>query len=256
MTAHLLEARGIEKSYGRVQVLKQVDLTISPGEAHVVIGPNGAGKTTLFKVLSGELDVEAGSIRFDGEDVTAVPGWRRVRKGMGRTFQSARTFADLTPYENMIVAVEAHARVSGRLFNVLSLRPSAAARETAMATLEDFALTSVAGWPTKTLSHGDKKRLELAMVVAGRPRLLLLDEPTAGMAPADRRKCIDLIGDLLRKGRLSLLLTEHDMDVVFGLATRITVLNYGQVIATGNPEEIRSNARVREVYLGHHVAAA
>ena len=256
MSAALLEARGIAKSYGRIQVLKEVNLSIHPGEAHVVIGPNGAGKSTLFKVLSGEVAFEAGTIRFDGGDVTAMPGWRRVRKGIGRTFQTARIFADLTPFENMIVAVEAHERKRGRFLDLLSLRPTVAVQDTAAAILDDFALTGVAGLPTKTLSHGDKKRLELAMAVAGRPRLLMLDEPTAGMAPADRNKCIELIDGLLRKGGFSLLLTEHDMAMVFGLATRITVLNYGQVIATGNVQEIRSNARVREIYLGHNVAPA
>ena len=256
MSNPLLQARGITKSYGRMPVLKQVDLSIEPGEAHVVIGPNGAGKTTLFKVLSGELPVNGGTISLDGADVTAVPGWQRVGKGIGRTFQSARVFAELTPFENMIVAVEAHERRSGTVFDLLKMRSSAAAKETARAILDDFTLSKVVHSPTKTLSHGDKKRLELAMAVAGRPRLLMLDEPTAGMAPADRHTCIDLIGRLLAQGDFSLLLTEHDMAVVFGLATRITVLNYGQVIATGLPQEIRSNARVRDIYLGHDAALA
>lgn len=256
MSAGRLEARGLEKSYGRMQVLKKVDLLIEPGQAHVVIGPNGAGKTTLFKVLSGEVPADAGTIRLDGTDITAMQGWQRVRRGVGRTFQSARVFADLTPFENMVVAVEAHARRFGTLLDLLSMRPTAATRDSARAILEDFALAGVASRPTKTLSHGDKKRLELAMAVAASPRLLMLDEPTAGMAPADRHRCIDLIARLLGNGGLSLLLTEHDMAVVFGLATRITVLNYGQVIATGTPERIRSDARVRDVYLGHDVAAA
>lgn len=256
MSGPLLQARGITKSYGRMPVLKQVDLSIEPGEAHVVIGPNGAGKTTLFKVLSGELPIDAGTISFDGADVTSIPGWQRVRKGIGRTFQSARVFAELTPFENMIVAVEAHARRTGTVLDLLKMRSTTAAKEAARTILEDFALSKVVHSPTKNLSHGDKKRLELAMAVAGRPRLLMLDEPTAGMAPADRHTCIDLIARLLAQGDFSLLLTEHDMAVVFGLATRITVLNYGQVIATGLPQEIRSNARVRDIYLGHDAAAA
>ncbi|AMS45508.1 ABC transporter ATP-binding protein [Aminobacter aminovorans] len=256
MSNFLLEARGIDKSYGRIQVLKNVDISIAPGEAHVVIGPNGAGKTTLFKVLSGEVFPNNGSITFAGKDVTADPGWQRVRSGIGRTFQSARIFSELTPFENMVVAVEAHERVVKGKRPLFALRPTKAVRDTAAEILEDFALTKVAKAETKSLSHGDKKRLELAMAVAGRPQLLMLDEPTAGMAPGDRQKCVELIDRLLKKGGFSLLLTEHDMAVVFGLATRISVLNYGQVIASGTPEEIRSNARVREVYLGHDVSSA
>ncbi|MES4992467.1 ABC transporter ATP-binding protein [Agrobacterium radiobacter] len=256
MNLPLLEATGLEKAYGRISVLKNVGLTIDRGEAHIVIGPNGAGKTTLFKVLSGEIFPRGGSIRFEGQDITNVPDWRRVRMGIGRTFQSARIFSDLTPFENMIVAVEASARTRGGLLKLLSIRPNAENRDTARVILRDFLLETVADRPTRTLSHGDKKRLELAMAVAGKPRVLMLDEPTAGMAPADRYKCIELIGRLLEKGDFSLLLTEHDMEVVFGLATRVTVLNYGEVIASGAPQDIRSNARVREVYLGHELATA
>ncbi|MFK0206293.1 ABC transporter ATP-binding protein [Agrobacterium sp. NPDC090283] len=256
MKSPLLEATALEKSYGRISVLKNVDLTIDRGEAHIVIGPNGAGKTTLFKVLSGELFPGSGAIRLEGQDITNVPDWQRVRMGIGRTFQSARVFSDLTPFENMIVAVEARARTRGGLLQLLSIRPNAENRDAARVILRDFLLETVADRPTRTLSHGDKKRLELAMAVAGKPRILMLDEPTAGMAPADRHKCIELIGRLLAKGDFSLLLTEHDMEVVFGLATRITVLNYGEVIASGAPQDIRSNARVREVYLGHELATA
>ncbi|MGN7712649.1 ABC transporter ATP-binding protein [Agrobacterium radiobacter] len=256
MSSPLLEATALEKSYGRISVLKNVGLTINRGEAHIVIGPNGAGKTTLFKVLSGELMPGSGTIRFDGEDITKIPDWRRVRMGIGRTFQSARIFGDLTPFENMIVAVEAKARTAGSLLQLLRIRPNAENRDAARSILRDFSLEKVADRLTSTLSHGDKKRLELAMVVAGRPRILMLDEPTAGMAPADRHKSIELIGKLLEKGDFSLLLTEHDMEVVFGLATCITVLNYGEVIASGTPQDIRSNARVREVYLGHDLATA
>lgn len=256
MTEPLLDATGLEKGYGRISVLKGVDLAIAPGDAHVVIGPNGAGKTTLFKVLSGELVPDKGAIRFAGHDVTAMPGWRRTRLGIGRTFQVARTFKDLTTFENVVVALEAKRRQSASALELLRLRPSDTVREAARAMLDEFSLDAVADWPAGLLSHGDKKSLELAMALAARPRLLMLDEPTAGMAPGDRRRSIELISRLLAKGAFSLLLTEHDMEVVFGLATSITVLNYGEVIATGSPEAVRSNPRVKEVYLGHDVSAS
>ncbi len=256
MSAILLGARAIEKSYGRLSVLKGVDLTIEEGEAHVVIGPNGAGKTTLFKVLSGELVPEEGSVRFAGSDVTQLPGWQRTRLGIGRTFQSARIFTDLTTFENLVIALEAKVHAGSSLLELLRLRPARETGRAVEAMLEEFSLTNVADWPASSLSHGDKKCLELAMALAARPRLLMLDEPTAGMAPADRQRSVDLISKLLARGGFSLLLTEHDMEVVFGLATRITVLNYGEVIATGSPEEVRSNPKVREVYLGHDVSAA
>jgi branched-chain amino acid transport system ATP-binding protein len=256
MSGPLLRGQSIKKDYGRITVLKGVHIQIAEGEAHVVIGPNGAGKTTLFKVLSGEVSPTAGSVEFDGRDVTGLAGWQRTRLGVGRTFQVARIFKDLTTRENLVVALEAKRRQATSFFDLARLAPASAVRESAQEMLSEFSLESVADWTAGSLSHGDKKCLELAMVIAARPRLLMLDEPTAGMAPADRQRSVDMIAKLLKKGGLSLLLTEHDMEVVFGLATRITVLNYGEIIATGPPEEVRSNPRVREVYLGHDVTDA
>ncbi|MGO4833977.1 ATP-binding cassette domain-containing protein, partial [Rhizobiaceae sp. 2RAB30] len=176
--------------------------------------------------------------------------------GIGRTFQVARIFKELTTLENLVVALEAKRRQDASIFELVRLAPAANIQARAREMLNEFSLERVADWTAGSLSHGDKKCLELAMVIAARPRLLMLDEPTAGMAPADRQRSVDMIARLLKKGGLSLLLTEHDMEVVFGLATRITVLNYGEIIATGSPQEVRSSPRVREVYLGHDVSAA
>lgn len=256
MNQTLLQGRSIKKDYGRITVLKGVDIEIAEGEAHVVIGPNGAGKTTLFKVLSGEVLPTEGSVELAGRDITALAGWQRTRLGIGRTFQVARIFKDLTTLENLVVALEARRRQETSVFELVRLAPVSSVRERAREMMAEFQLEPVADWPAGSLSHGDKKCLELAMVIAARPRLLMLDEPTAGMAPADRQRSVEMISRLLAQGGLSLLLTEHDMEVVFGLATRITVLNYGEIIATGSPHDVRSNPRVREVYLGHDVSAA
>ncbi|MBX3529442.1 MAG: ABC transporter ATP-binding protein [Rhizobiaceae bacterium] len=252
----MLRGTSLKKDYGRITVLKGVDIDVAEGEAHVVIGPNGAGKTTLFKVLSGEVFPTSGTVSFDGRDVTRLAGWQRTRHGVGRTFQMARIFKELSAFENLVVALEAKKRQGTSALELLRLVPAASIRDEARRILAEFSLEHVSAWPAGSLSHGDKKTLELAMVLAARPRLLMLDEPTAGMSPADRQRSVELIAGLMKGGGLSLLLTEHDMQVVFGLATRITVLNYGEIIATGSPEEVRSNPRVREVYLGHDVSAA
>ena len=256
MTTAILEAHAIRKDYGGITVLRGIDLAIEPGEAHVIIGPNGAGKTTLFKVLSGEVSPASGKVVFDGQDITPLAGWQRTRLGIGRTFQSAHVFKDLTTLENLIVSIEINQRVNDKRFGILRLAAKPSVRKAAEELLGEFQLEDVADWTAAALSHGDKKSLELAMVIAARPRLLMLDEPTAGMAPADRQRSVAMISRLLKAQGLSLLLTEHDMEVVFSLADRITVLNYGEMIATGSPEDVRNNPRVREVYLGHDVTAA
>jgi len=251
MAEVLLEARGVHRGYGRIPVLKNVDLTIAQGEAHVVIGPNGAGKSTLFKVLSGELFPAQGQVFFEGRDVSRVPAWQRVHAGFGRTFQVARVFHEMTVRENMLVAVEAAARARGRWTPPWRLRVDSGTEDRLAQLLADVGLVARAATPASELAYGDRKRLELGMTLALEPRLLLLDEPTAGMSQSDRRASVALIQEVSRRRGLSLLLTEHDMDVVFGLATRLTVLHYGEIIATGAPEAVRNDPRVREVYLGH-----
>jgi branched-chain amino acid transport system ATP-binding protein len=252
MSADFLTASGVYKSYGPVKVLKDVSLTLKKGEAHVVIGPNGAGKTTLFKCLSGESKVDAGAIWFNDADVSRLPGWRRVHRGVGRSFQVAKIFADMTAYENLVVAVEMRERISaGGFAGMFSIAPKEVVRREVDDLVTDLGLGNAVSQPAKILSHGDKKRLELAMTLALRPTLLMLDEPTAGMSPADRSEAVAMIARVRENYGLTLLLTEHDMEVVFGLATRLTVLHHGEIIASGEPANVRADARVREVYLGH-----
>jgi branched-chain amino acid transport system ATP-binding protein len=252
----LLRAQGLRKAYGDAEILRGIDIEVEAGEAHVVIGPNGAGKTTLFRVLSGEVRANAGTIAFQGRDVSGLPDWRRARLGMGRTFQTSRVFSEMSVLENLVVAAEARLRnARQRIGPRFGVRPGPAARADAAAVMEETGLANLAGQMADALAHGDRKRLELAMAITLRPRLLLLDEPTAGMAPGDRMATVTLIDRLMREHGLSLLLTEHDMGVVFGLAQRLTVLNYGAVIASGTVAAVQADPRVQEVYLGHADAA-
>lgn len=249
----MMEARGIHKSYGRVKVLENVDFDLIEGEAHVVIGPNGAGKTTLFRCLSGESRINGGTITLGGNDITALDGWQRVKLGIGRSFQVARIFPDMSAFENLIVAIETRERVDKGLKSTFGLvAPRREVRDEAERLVAELGLEGRLDEPASTLSHGDKKRLELAMSLALKPKLLMLDEPTAGMSPSDRAEAVRLISDVRERYGLTLLLTEHDMEVVFGLATRLTVLHHGAIIASGEPHEVRAHPRVREVYLGQH----
>ena len=249
MSDALLEATSLDKSYGRIRVLRDVSLTIGAGESHVVIGPNGAGKTTLFKVLTGELYADRGAVRFEQRDVTRMPAHRRVHLGFGRTFQVAKVFPKLSVQDNLLVALEARVRRGNPLGRVPEAQAAAfpAAIESLLADTGFGAQRdSISG----TLAYGDRKRLEMAMVLALEPAVLFLDEPTAGMSAAERQATVELLQTVKRKRSLSMLMTEHDMAVVFGLADRISVLHYGQLIASGTPEEIRHNDKVKEVYLG------
>lgn len=245
----LIEARGLDKSYGRIAVLHGVSLTITAGESHVVIGPNGAGKTTLFKVLTGELYADRGNVRFRGADVTRLPAHKRVHRGFGRTFQVAKVFSKLSVQDNLLVALEARVRGANPLRRVPAAQ--AATFPAAIdALLADTGFGAQRDVVSGTLAYGDRKRLEMAMVLALEPAVLFLDEPTAGMSAAERQATVQLLKTVKRKRSLSMLMTEHDMDVVFGLADRISVLHYGRLIASGTPEDIRANEKVREVYLG------
>lgn len=252
MSDDVLTASNINKSYGPIKVLKDVSMSLRKGEAHIVIGPNGAGKTTLFKCLSGETRLNSGVITLHGRDITRTPEWQRIHSGIGRSFQVARIFGDMSAYENLIVSLEMRERISKsgrrRLFR---LAPNDEVRAEADRLIEDLGLQAAVDQPASILSHGDKKRLELAMSLALRPDILMLDEPTAGMSPTDRTEAVAMIERVRRDYGLTLLLTEHDMEVIFGLATRLTVLHYGEIIASGPPEQVRADARVREVYLGH-----
>ena len=248
---NLLEAKGINFAYPSVRVLSDVDVSVHANESHVIIGPNGAGKTTLFKVLSGEMFPQTGTVHYLGENVTGLDAWQRVHRGIGRTFQVARLFSEQTVLNNVILALECRERINGSSYGRWwRLNPAPELLDEAMTRLADYGLAVKAQDQAANLSHGDKKRLELLVTLALHPKLIMLDEPTAGMAPDDRRAVGGMINRLREEEGLTLLLTEHDMEVVFGLATRLTVLNHGEIIATGDPEEVRRDPMVHEIYFG------
>jgi branched-chain amino acid transport system ATP-binding protein len=232
----VLETRGLSKSFGGVRAVADVDLALPPGEIRALIGPNGAGKTTLFNMLTGQLRADAGVVLFRGAPLS----------GVSRTFQITATFATLTALENVQVARLSHL---GRTYTPL---PSARRLqvEPSRALLEQVGLGDQEGRPAAVLAYGDLKKLELAMALANDPELLLLDEPTAGMAPAERGALMALAQRIARARGLTVLFTEHDMDVVFSVADRITVLHQGRVIADGAPAAVRADPQVQRVYLG------
>lgn len=256
MTA-LIELSDINKFYGAHQVLKNVSLAVDEGEGFAIIGPNGAGKTTLFKVLTGEIAPSSGAIRFAGTDVTALPAHQRIRMGFARTFQVARVFLELTSIENVVVAIEARLTNTGKPTRAgLGWRPLPSTMAEALERLAALGLADKRFVEARHLSHGDKKKLELALALSSEPAVLMLDEPTAGMSPAERRQTVELLRRIRATSRLTLMLTEHDMDVVFGLADRILVLNYGEIIAVGDPATVRADPTVSEIYLGHEMSDA
>ncbi|MEK6243367.1 MAG: ABC transporter ATP-binding protein [Pseudomonadota bacterium] len=242
----LLETRQLHKAFGALIATDQVDFDVRDGETHAVIGPNGAGKTTFLKQLSGELRPDTGSIRFAGEDITGLPSHRRSRKGLARSFQITSIYRDFTALDNVALAVQAHA---GHGFHFWRpAREDISLRRPARQVLEKVGLEKRANILAANLSHGEQRQLEIAMVLATRPRLMLLDEPVAGMATDESQRMIEFLATL--KGEKTIVLVEHDMDAVFSLADRISVLVYGRIIATGTPAEIRANPEVRAAYLG------
>ena len=250
MAEPLLAIANLVKRFGGLVATDEVSLALPAGELHAVIGPNGAGKTTLIAQLAGELMPDAGTVRFAGEDVTRLPPHARAGRGLARSFQITSVFRDFTTLENVALAVQAYAGHSFRFWR--PARAEVALREPARAILERVGLAGREEVPAAILAHGEKRALEIALALAARPRLLLLDEPTAGMGPEDTARMVRLLGSL--KGELAILLIEHDMDAVFALADRITVLVYGRAIATGTPAAIRANAEVRQAYLGEESA--
>ncbi len=249
MAEALLEVDSLVKRFGGLVATDRFSLALPEGELHAVIGPNGAGKTTLLAQLAGELAADEGTIRFAGSDVTRLSVHARARRGLARSFQITSIFREFTALDNVALAVQAHAGHSFRFWR--RARAEAALYEPAAAVLAQVGLAARAQVPAATLAHGEQRALEIAMALAARPRLLLLDEPMAGMGPEDSARMVRLLGSL--KGKLTILLVEHDMDAVFALADRITVLVYGRAIATGAPQAIRSNAEVRQAYLGEEV---
>jgi branched-chain amino acid transport system ATP-binding protein len=247
----LLSVRGLRKRFGGLVATDGVDLDVAEGETLAVIGPNGAGKTTLIAQLSGDLAPDAGTIRFAGEDVTALPAPARSGRGFARSFQITSIFREFSALDNVALAVQAHAGHSFRFWR--RAREERALREPARAVLAQVGLGARADVEAGALAHGEQRQLEIAMALATRPRLLLLDEPVAGMGVDESQRMVALLRTL--RGRHTIVLVEHDMDVVFALADRISVMVYGRVIATGAPEAIRGNAEVRRAYLGEEVRA-
>jgi branched-chain amino acid transport system ATP-binding protein len=246
----LIEIDGLTKRFGGILASDQITLAVPKGELHAIIGPNGAGKTTLIGQLAGEIAPDSGSIRFEGGDITSVPAFRRSQLGLARSFQITSLFLDFTALDNVAFAVQAHAGHSFRFWRDARTEP--ALREPAQAALARVGLSGRAHVPVAALSHGEHRQLEIAMCLATNPRLLLLDEPMAGMGPDESARMVTLLRELKRE--LTILLIEHDMEAVFALADRITVLVYGRIIATGNGEEIRANEEVRQAYLGEQEA--
>jgi len=246
MADALLHVAGLSKRFGGIVATDDIALNVPAGELHAVIGPNGAGKTTLIAQLSGQLMADSGRIRFEGHDITRLPPYKRSALGLARSFQITSLFLDLSVLDNVALAVQAHAGHSFRFWR--DARTETALREPAREALARVGLDKRADWPASALSHGEHRQLELAMALAGSPRMLLLDEPMAGLGPEESARMVDMLRAL--KNELTILLVEHDMEAVFALADRITVLVYGRVIASGKPDEIRNNAAVRDAYLG------
>jgi branched-chain amino acid transport system ATP-binding protein len=242
----VLETRGLSKSFGGVRAVDGVSLALPKGEIRALIGPNGAGKTTFFNMLTGQLQADAGQVLFKGERLSGLPPWAVWRRGISRTFQITATFSSLTALENVQVARLSHAR---RTYALLA-QASRLEAEPARGLLAQVGLSDQSGRMAAVLAYGDLKKLELAVALANDPEVLLLDEPTAGMAPAERGALMGLTERIARERGLTVLFTEHDMDVVFSVADRIMVLHQGRVIAEGKPAEVRADPEVQRVYLG------
>ena len=252
MAERLLEVRGLFKHFGGVVATDRLDLAVAAGGVHALIGPNGAGKTTLIAQICGEIEPDAGQVLFGGRDITALPPHERVALGLARSFQITRVFRNLTVRDNIALAVQARSGSSMRFW-----RPVAAERAlgaAADAVLAGLGMAALAALTAGSLPHADQRRLEVALALASQPRLLLLDEPLAGMGAEDAQAMIGLIAQL--KQRTTILLVEHDMDAVFRLANVISVLVGGRVIASGMPQLIRDDPEVRRAYLGEEEAAA
>jgi len=242
----LLEVRELRKAFGGVEAVAGLSLSLARGEVRALIGPNGAGKTTLFNLLTGQLESDGGLVLFCGERISGLPPHRIWRKGISRTFQITAVFHSLTVRENVQVAIGSREGKSHRMLAAAR----GLGREEATDRLARVGLAEHADRSCGSLSYGDLKRLELAVALTNRPALLLLDEPTAGMAPQERTALVALVSRIVAEEGLTVLFTEHDMDVVFAAADRITVIHQGRILAEGAPAAIRANARVQEIYLG------
>ncbi len=246
MAEALLSAQGLTRHFGGIVATDGMDLDVEVGEIHAVIGPNGAGKTTLLAQIAGQMKSDAGTIRFDGVDITGLPETARSLRGIARSFQITSVFMNFTALDNVALAIQAHDGHSFRFWRPARRDPSL--HQPARAVLERIGLGERADVVAGILAHGEQRQLEIAMALATRPKLLLLDEPMAGMAGGDSERMTAFLASL--KGDYTILFIEHDMDAVFTLADRVTVMVYGRTIASGTPAEIRANEQVRRAYLG------
>lgn len=246
MSAPLLEIRGLTKSFGALRVTDNVCLDVKPGELHAVIGPNGAGKSCLIGQISGEMPNDAGSISFGGNNVDGVPVHQRARRGLVRAYQVPQLFSSFSAHDNAVVSAIARTRTHRRWWR--PVRDEDDVARSASVALDKLNIGHLSDRQAAVLGHGEKRELELAMGLAAEPRLLLLDEPLAGLGPGESQRMIDFLRTL--KKTYAMLLVEHDMQAVFSLADRVSVLVAGRIIACGTPEEIRENADVRAAYLG------
>lgn len=242
----LLQVQGLHKSFGGLHAVNGVELTVEPGERRAVIGPNGAGKTTLFNLVTGYHQPDAGTVTFDGEDITGRPPHLVARAGIGRAFQITSIFPRLTVFENVQLAILVRQGETRRVIG----RARDRHHDHVDAILDDIGLAGRSRELAGNLSHGDQRALELAISVALEPRLLLLDEPTAGMAPEETTRTMTLVRRIAAERKLSVLFCEHDMDVVFGTADRVLVMHQGRPLVDGTPDEVRRDPDVRRVYLG------
>jgi branched-chain amino acid transport system ATP-binding protein len=244
MTTPVLACAGVSRSFGALRAVAGVDLEVAPGARHALIGPNGAGKSTLFKLVTGVLRTSTGSVSFEGRDVTRTSEVRRCRFGMSQTLQHSSLFPSMTAAATVALAVQRH---DGSRISVVPRR-QADVHARSEQLLADAGLDGRGGVPVPALSHGERKQLEVALALACRPRLLLLDEPAAGMSPAESARLVALLKSLPES--VTLVIVEHDLDVVFALAGSVTVLHLGQVLLTGTPDEVRTSEAVQEAYLG------
>ena len=242
----MLEVRNVSKSFGGFKAINRADLDVKKGEVVAVIGPNGAGKTTLFNVITGVLKPNEGQVIFKGEEITGLPPYKMCKKGIARSFQIVNVFSRLTVFENVQIAVFAE---QGRDLTFFSPSKKIAVDDT-YALLDSVGLTERANSVCGALSHGDRKVLEIAIVLGGKPELLILDEPTAGMSPEETGRCISLIQRLSTDRGLTILFCEHDMELVFAIAQRIMVMVQGSTIIQADCETVRRNKEVQDAYLG------
>ena len=242
-----LEIRNLTKAFGGIKAIDDVSLIFPSGSLSAVIGPNGAGKSTFFNLISGAFPADSGEVLLEGQDVSRLSKAERMRRGIGRAFQVASCFPTMTVVENLMAAVTAHV---GQWGNISRRFPPPGVRERAEEVMEMVGLNKVSNVEAAILSHGDQKLLDIAIALALEPKVLLLDEPTAGMGPDERWRMIERVRGLWERGQLTLIFIEHDMDIVFQIASTIRVLCYGRVLAEGTPAEIRNNPAVIEAYLG------